>query len=82
MRTNLHNYSTNSKFHDYETRGRGTRRYETTPSYIGSKLFNKLPLKLRGLSLSLFKIKIKKFLIRKCYYSVEEFLTDECIDIL
>lgn len=42
---------------------------------MAPKLFNALPKDLKEMPISLFKIKFKKFLLDRCFYSVEEFLS-------
>ncbi|KAK9877197.1 hypothetical protein WA026_016945 [Henosepilachna vigintioctopunctata] len=51
-------------------------RFESSPLYQGRKLYNHLPPEVRSLPYPLFKIKIRKQLLRKGYYSVGEFLGD------
>ncbi|KAK5648080.1 hypothetical protein RI129_002972 [Pyrocoelia pectoralis] len=45
-------------------------------SYIGSKLFNKLPKSIIDLDYKSFKIKVKELLLSKCYYSIRSYLDD------
>jgi len=44
------------------------------PSVIGTRLYNKLPLHVRSLNLNQFKAAITSFLIKKAFYSIDEFL--------
>lgn len=46
-----------------------------SPRYQAVLLFNRLPLEFKQiLSFNQFKNKLKKYLVGKCYYSVDEFL--------
>ena len=48
-----------------------------SPFYCGIKIFNHLPNDLKVLQLNHFKIKLKKLLLEKCYYSMSEFFQDQ-----
>lgn len=50
--------------------------FESTPHYIGFKLYNKLPNSIKMLNLNSFKIVVKKLLIEREYYDVKDFLGD------
>ncbi len=71
--------------HIYNTRFRNQlqfpihrlKLFENIPHYMGLKLYNKLPSRLKELNLNQFKIVVKKLLIRKEYYHVNEFLDDQ-----
>ena len=43
-------------------------------------LYNKLPNAIKELNITMFKSKLKKMLIHKCYYTVTEFLNDKEIN--
>jgi len=43
-------------------------------NYHGVKCFNHLPLYVRNLPIRLFKLAVKKYLLTKAFYSVEEYL--------
>lgn len=71
--------------HVYNTRFKNNFQYprhrlklvEKTPTYIGKKLFNKLPVRYKDLINSRsFKSSLADFLIRNTYYSVNEYLSD------
>lgn len=50
--------------------------YEQTPQYMGFRLYNKLPNCFKSLSIANFKLKLRLFLIEKCYYKVVDFLNE------
>ena len=57
-----------------------TNRFEKSPFYMGTILFNKLPEKLQNESkISTFKKEIKKLLLKNAYYSIQEFLDSKLI---
>ena len=67
--------------HNYNTRSRGDialnshrlELYKKKPTYIGSKFYNKLPQDFRSIGgQKEFKNKLKKFLISRALYSLEE----------
>jgi hypothetical protein len=49
---------------------------QTGVLFYGIKFYNKLPEVVRNASVDNFKINIKKFLLKKAYYSFEDFLRD------
>lgn len=46
---------------------------------MGPIIYNKLPIAMKELGINLFKIKLKAFLVEKCYYSVREYITDKTL---
>lgn len=69
--------------HDYPTRygylirtdQHRTACFERSPTYAGQIIYNKLPTDiLSAPSESSFKTRLKLYLLRKCYYSVEDYL--------
>lgn len=51
--------------------------YMHSAQYQNTRLFNKLPLHLKSVSkYNHFKTNLKKWLLKKCYYSVNEFIND------
>lgn len=71
--------------HHYETRFHQNFQYprhrltlvQKNPQYMGKTLYNKLPNILKDIMKeNSFKHKLKRFLMEKMYYSVDEFLND------
>lgn len=49
--------------------------FEKKPSYMGRKLFNRLPQDLKDVSnISAFKLKLDEWLLARSFYSLEEML--------
>lgn len=72
-----------SNIHHYETRSRDNYRSQPhrltlthhLPEQVGVRLINRLPDDIKQLTnFSLFKIRLKRFLVQNAYYSVQEFL--------
>lgn len=42
---------------------------------VSSKIFNKLPDRIKNLPLPIFKTELKKLLTKKCFYTISDFLT-------
>lgn len=71
---NIHTHYTRSHNNIHTTTHR-TIAYSQSPFYSGIKLLNSLPPDLRTIeSKNLFKMKLKKYLIKNSFYSIEEFL--------
>lgn len=82
-RKNMEVFTLNSDAHCYNTR----RCYNihklpcifsktlNSFKFTAIKLFNKLPFNFRQLRLALFENKLKSFLLKTCFYSLDEFLT-------
>lgn len=69
--------------HHHYTRHRSNFQYpchrlqllKTSPQYMGKKFYNLLPLPLKSLiNTNRFKTKLKDFLVKKAYYSIEEYV--------
>lgn len=82
---NTHIYNINNIKHNHHTRYKDNFRipkhrltlFENGPYYSGIQIYNKIPHEIKSLgSANLFYRKVRVFLVRKCYYSVEEFLQD------
>ena len=77
-RKDIHDYDTRTK-NDMATPFYRLSVCQQNPRYIGIKMFNKLT-KLHKIdnnfNMSRFKTELKKFLISKCYYSVDDFFND------
>lgn len=85
VKTNLHNFQTNSVFHSYETRYsnsltipvHSTTLFEKSPNYIGLKLYNKLNTNIRQIhDLKKFKVALLCYFLGKAFYNVNEYLDD------
>lgn len=84
IRKELPNLDRLNDKHTYATRNslvlsvpaHSTASFERSPLYLGIKLYNKLPDNFKNLNINQFKMKIKKILCEKCYYSLDEFLND------
>lgn len=51
--------------------------YRHSSRYQAARLYNRLPMELKTINkLSIFKRKLKSLLVRKCYYSVGDYLRD------
>ena len=74
---NIHNYHTRNKINLLLSQHR-LKTTEQHPVYIGSKLFNHLPPHIRTQPLKIFTSILKKYLIKKAFYSVEEFWEQKC----
>ena len=51
-----------------------TSLYEKSVSYAGLQLYNMLPINVRELSISQYKIKLKTFLVENPMYDIHEFV--------
>lgn len=89
VRENLSKFTKLSSLHGYGTRNpevlllpsHRTSKFECSPSYKGTKLYNQLPNSLKSLPKAKFRNEIKKLLLAKCYYTVDEFLNDNNLKI-
>lgn len=69
-----HSYNTRKKRFNYMTQ-HTKKAFESKPAFMGSRFFEMLPDHLKSCELiSAFKVKLKKWLVSKCFYSLEEFL--------
>lgn len=82
VKTHLGSYTTRGESHMLNLRGNQNlnvnfhrlQRSRSSVSYWGPKLFNKLPAQIQSLDLTVFKKKVKSYLLCKNFYSLEEFL--------
>lgn len=87
---NMDRFSSEQHSHSYNTRFKNQLQYpihrlklfENTPYYMGLKFYNKLPNCVKELNINKFKIVVKKLLINKEYYDVNEFLNDQSLTFL
>lgn len=74
--SDVHEYNTRNRA-DYHIMGHNSRLFEQKPDYIGRKFYNKLPQILKSNDdLKIFKKQIKKYLVDRAFYSVQEFLSN------
>lgn len=89
VRENISQYSTHRDIHGYPTRNNSNilpdfhrlARTRRGTDYYGVMFFNALPEHVRELSRIAFKSKVKKYLIRKSFYSTEEYLRNDFNDM-
>ena len=83
IKNNIADFAKNNYVHSYNTRCQNSLRipahhsatFENSPSYIGIKLYNKLPSFLQNiLNCKKFKKDVINYLKLECFYSVEEYL--------
>lgn len=82
---NFHEYKKNNSYHSYATRINQQIRLPTcrlnlkkkTPYVMGAVFYNKLSEAIQNLNIIKFKRVIKKFLLEKAYYSINDFLQEE-----
>jgi len=75
LNSNIHDYNTRRKT-DIHTQSCSTEVYKRGVIIMGTKLYNKLPERIKELeSYKTFKKKLKSLLLLHSFYSVEEFLT-------
>ena len=80
IHSNKDSFDTYSDFHDYNTRASNLlkpQRLRLTRSVKNSlnlNLFNTLPPHVKQLNYNKFKNTIKQFILRHCFYSVDEYL--------
>lgn len=87
VRENINVLTTVRETHNYNTRHKDrllshkTRLTKVLKSYICTsiKLYNKIPLDIRNMNDSSFKMFIKNHLIQKSYYKLDEAMTDKSI---
>lgn len=80
---NIGSFSTNSDFHNYDTRAatqlRQTR-FRLTKSIkntLNLQLYNHIPNDLKSLNFNSFKYKMKRHFLKHCFYSVDEFFSTQ-----
>lgn len=75
---------TNDMYHNYETRNKKNIHLQfpvKSVQYIAGKIFNKFPLAIRNLSTTQFKNRVKKWLVKKEFYDMDEFWESSCDEI-
>lgn len=79
----LNQHRRHEEVHSYDTRNkqklvpsyRRIQRSRDGPNSLGITFFNRLPDSMRDLPLTLFKKRVKEFLVSQAFYSIEEFLS-------
>ena len=90
VKNNLDRYPTNSSFHNYDTRHGAdlatpwmrVGRCRNGPNILAVHFFNRLPGNVRDLELKTFKRVVKGFLLHKPFYSTQEYLTSDSLDLI
>lgn len=85
VKAHIDEYRTNDEIHDHNTRQKDhlctdfhrINRVKCGVTYYGPKLFNKLPPTVKMLSLKPFKLCLKNFLLKECFYSLEEYFSHD-----
>lgn len=76
--SDLHNYNTRSAHQLMPPRLRLTKSLRNT---LNLKVYNKVPMSVRCLNLPHFKSKMKRFLLKQAFYSVQEYLDSTILSI-
>ncbi|KAK9686146.1 hypothetical protein QE152_g37412 [Popillia japonica] len=82
-------YASNRQFHEYNTRRGSDIRLNYLRllksmdgvNYYAIKFFNVLPSNVRQLPFAHFKSSVKNYLISKAFYTIDEFLVNDFIDM-
>nr|CAI5834912.1 unnamed protein product [Callosobruchus analis] len=85
VRQNIDLYQTHENIHTYNTRARKNLipvywrvgRCHDGPGYWSIKFFNALPDEVKVLSAKAFKVRVKTYLLKKAFYSFNEFLNSD-----
>lgn len=75
--SDIHTHSTR---HSHDLRPNCYRLKKSQNNSLNLNLYNKIPLAIRDLNNIKFKTKIKQFLLKHCFYSVNEFINTSCQD--
>lgn len=89
FRRNSSDYITVDEAHNHNTRQRydvqidflRLRTSWSATRHYAPAFFNKLPVRIRNIPLNQFKNKIKQFLLNRCFYSIDEFITYQVTDL-
>lgn len=83
VKQNITEFLNNNFHHNYDTRGQdklliplhSLTLYEKNPYYIGIQLYNRLPDSIKEINSKIvFKNKVKKLLLDKSFYTIDEYL--------
>jgi hypothetical protein len=73
----LHAYNTR-KNNDYKKYVHGMDLYNSKRSVAGCRFYNKLPKNIKQIdNKNQFTRELKKFLIKECFYSIDDYLSQE-----
>lgn len=83
------NYCVQAELHNYNTRNKNNIRYDFTRlktsrnsiNYYAIRFFNLLPLEFRTQSANTFQKSLKKYLIARAFYSIDEYLANNFDDL-
>lgn len=90
VRNNKDKFDGTKISHTYGTRHRGVYQYpihrltlyESGPFYSALRIYNKLPTQVKVIQdYSKYKIFVKELLVKKCYYTVREYLEDNSVAV-
>ena len=87
---NCDTYHTHAQVHGHDTRGKDKiyvnfnrlTKTQKSPVHMSQVFLNKLPPEARGMNKNCLKSVIKRFLIEKSFYSINEFLSCDNFDLL
>ena len=90
VKTNLTAYKQHNEDHHYGTRRNQqlvpsynrTERARDGINYFGIKFYNALPTHVKSLSLTIFKTRVKAYLLERCFYSCQEYLEHNFNDLV
>lgn len=83
VKSNINIYTTQNNIHHYQTRSRNNihiefhriNRSRDASNYFAPNFYNRLPNEIKKLPLKQFKARLKKLLLTKAFYCLNEFLT-------
>lgn len=89
MREHISDYHTHEDFHNHHTRHREhiytefhrINKIKCGVSFYGPKLYNFLPAAIKVMPTKQYKNVVKQYLIKKCFYSLEEFYNNDFSDM-
>lgn len=73
LRSNVHNHNTRYGS-DICLRSHNHSYYKRSPFYSGITLYNMLPLYFKSVSITQFKLRLKRYLCARAFYSVSEYV--------
>lgn len=90
IHTNIEDYSSHAEIHNYDTRSKANIYCDLTrlsrsrhcKNYYAIRFFNTLPLEFRSLPSNIFQNSLKRYLIAKAFYSLNEYFYNNFDDLL